>query len=106
MIQLSVTKNTPLLTVKWVLSDELEKLSALSWEILEEISFNDLPKSQSTLCVFDFNMKPIKKGAGSAIFLHLSDKNFKYTKGCIAIKKKDFLRVLSRISKKTLLQIN
>ena len=58
------------------------------------------------ILVFNFNMKPIKKGAGSAIFLHLSDKNFKYTKGCIAIKKKDFLRVLSRISKKTLFQIN
>ena len=58
------------------------------------------------ILVLDFNTKPIRKGAGSAVFFHLSDKNFKNTKGCIATRKKDFLKILSKVSKKTRLIIN
>lgn len=58
------------------------------------------------ILVLDFNMKPIRKGAGSAIFFHLANKNFKDTKGCIATRKKDFLKILSKVSKKTRLIIN
>ena len=58
------------------------------------------------ILVLDFNTKPIRKGAGSAVFFHLSDKNFKKTKGCVATRKKDFLKILSKISKKTRLIIN
>ncbi len=58
------------------------------------------------ILVLDFNTNPIKKGVGSAIFLHISDKNFKPTKGCIGIRKKDFFEILKRISKKTNLIIN
>ena len=58
------------------------------------------------ILVLDFNRKPIKKGLGSAIFLHISDRNFKATKGCIAVKKRDFLKILKKITKKTNLIIN
>ena len=58
------------------------------------------------ILVLDFNRKPIKKGLGSAIFLHISDKNFKATKGCVAVKKRDFLKILKKITKKTNLIIN
>ena len=58
------------------------------------------------ILVLDFNRKPIKKGRGSAIFLHISDRNFNPTKGCIAIKKKDFLNILKKITKKTNFIIN
>jgi len=58
------------------------------------------------ILVLDFNRKPIKKGLGSAIFLHISDRNFKATKGCIAVKKSDFLKILKKITKKTNLIIN
>ena len=58
------------------------------------------------ILVFDYNMKPIKKGAGSAVFIHLSGKKLGYTQGCIAIKKKDFLKILAKVSKKTRLIIN
>ena len=34
-------------------------------------------------------MTPIKKGKGSAIFIHLT-KNYKSTAGCVALSKKDF----------------
>ena len=58
------------------------------------------------ILVLNFNRKPIKKGLGSAIFLHISDRNFNPTKGCIAVKKKDFLKILKKITKKTNFIIN
>ena len=58
------------------------------------------------ILVLNFNIKPIKKGLGSAIFLHISDRNFNPTKGCIAVKKKDFLKILKKITKKTNFIIN
>ncbi len=58
------------------------------------------------ILVLNFNMRPIKKGRGSAIFFHLSDKNYKPTKGCIAVEKKDFLKILNKITEKTNLIIN
>ena len=48
-----------------------------------------------------YNHTPIVKGNGSAIFLHLSDTKYKPTKGCIAILKKDFIKILPLINKKT-----
>ena len=48
-----------------------------------------------------YNTRPITKGKGSAIFLHLSNKKYKSTKGCIAIIKKDFLKILPLIKKNT-----
>ena len=48
-----------------------------------------------------YNTQPIIKGKGSAIFLHLSDKKYKPTKGCVAILKKDFLKILPLIKKST-----
>ena len=53
-----------------------------------------------------YNNYPVKKEKGSAIFLHLLNKNYKHTKGCIALKKKDFLKILPLISKKTKICIN
>ena len=48
-----------------------------------------------------YNQSPIIKGKGSAIFLHLSNKKYKATKGCVAILKKDFLKILPFIDQKT-----
>ena len=53
------------------------------------------------ILVIDFNTKPVVKNKGSAIFLHLADKKFKPTKGCIGIKKKSFIKILPLINKKT-----
>ena len=38
-----------------------------------------------------FNVKPTIKGKGSVIFLHIAKGKYLPTKGCVAIKKKDFL---------------
>ena len=53
------------------------------------------------ILVINYNVNPILKNKGSAIFLHLANKKFGSTKGCIAIKKKDFLKILPSINKKT-----
>ena len=54
--------------------------------------------------VIDHNQNPIKKGKGSAIFLHLT-KNYKKTLGCVALKKKDMLILIKLINKKTKIRI-
>ena len=41
------------------------------------------------IVVIDYNLNPIKKGKGSAIFLHVAKKNFNPTLGCIALSKKE-----------------
>ena len=48
-----------------------------------------------------YNSNPIVKGKGSAIFLHLCNKKYKSTRGCLALVKKDFLKILPLINKKT-----
>ena len=40
------------------------------------------------IVVINFNMNPIIKNKGSAIFIHVAKKNYKKTEGCIALKKK------------------
>ena len=53
------------------------------------------------ILVLNYNMKPTFKNKGSAIFIHIKNGNFKKTKGCIAIKKADLLKVTSEIQKNT-----
>ena len=52
------------------------------------------------LIVINYNTNPNIQKKGSAIFLHLT-KNFKPTNGCVAIKKKKFIKILKLINKKT-----
>ena len=53
-----------------------------------------------------YNHSPTIKGKGSAIFLHLSSKKYKATSGCIALLKKDFLKIIPLINKKTKIAIS
>ena len=53
-----------------------------------------------------YNQSPVIKGKGSAIFLHLKNKKYKSTKGCVAILKKDFIKILPYIKKKTKIYIS
>ena len=56
------------------------------------------------LILIKYNYKKVRKNKGSAIFLHLT-KDYSATKGCIAIKKKDFLILNKLINKKTRIKI-
>ena len=53
-----------------------------------------------------YNHSPIVKVKGSAIFLHLTNKKYRPTKGCVAILKKDFLKILPSINKNTKISIS
>ncbi len=56
--------------------------------------------------VLNYNMSPIIKNKGSAIFIHIAKNNFKKTAGCVAIKKTSMKKVASIINKKTLVKIS
>ena len=55
--------------------------------------------------VLNYNMNPIKKNLGSAIFLHIAKKNYEKTEGCVAIKKRGLLKILKKIKKSTKVKI-
>jgi len=62
-------------------------------------------KVYDLILIINFNRNPVVKNKGSAIFLHLADRKFHPTKGCIAIQKDDFIKILPLITKKTKLFI-
>ena len=45
----------------------------------------------------NFNTKNIKKNRGSAIFIHVANKKFSPTQGCIALKKEDLICLIKNI---------
>ena len=57
------------------------------------------------ILVLNFNMKPIIKNKGSAIFIHVAKRNYKKTEGCVAIRKTSLLKILKKINKNTLVKI-
>ncbi len=61
--------------------------------------------SYDIILVIDYNLKPIIKYKGSAIFLHIQKKKYQATKGCIAISKKNMKILIEKINKKTKIKI-
>jgi L,D-peptidoglycan transpeptidase YkuD (ErfK/YbiS/YcfS/YnhG family) len=57
------------------------------------------------VCVINYNINPIVKGKGSAIFLHITKKKYQRTKGCIALKKNHLIKLLALIKKNTKIKI-
>ena len=58
------------------------------------------------ILVLDYNMNPIRRKKGSAIFIHVARKNYKSTLGCIAVSKKSLKKIIKRINKSTEIHIN
>ena len=58
------------------------------------------------ILVLNFNMNPVKKNKGSAIFIHVAKNNFKKTEGCVAIRKKDLLKIIQQIKPITKVKIS
>ena len=58
------------------------------------------------IVVLNYNMEPIIKNKGSAIFLHIAKNSYQKTKGCIALKKEHLIKVISKIKKNTRIKIN
>ena len=57
------------------------------------------------IIVLNYNMDPIVKNKGSAIFIHVAKKNYKKTEGCIAVKKTHLLKIAKDLEKKTMVLI-
>ncbi len=55
--------------------------------------------------VLSQNKAPIIRGLGSAIFLHVSEKNRTFTAGCIAVSNQNIKNILSRCHMNTQIQI-
>ena len=57
------------------------------------------------ILVLNYNMEPIIKNKGSAIFIHVSNRNYKKTEGCVALKKTHLLKILKVLKKNTSVKI-
>ena len=72
-------------------------------------NFEKLYRNDNTydiILVLNFNLNPIRKNKGSAIFIHVARKNYKRTAGCVSVSKKDLKRIVRKINKKTIININ
>ena len=57
------------------------------------------------ILVLNYNMNPIIKKKGSAIFIHVAKKNYKKTEGCVALKKNHLIKILKKLKKNTTIKI-
>ena len=58
------------------------------------------------ILALNYNMRPIMKNKGSAIFIHIANKNYKSTAGCIGLKKTHLINLVKKIKKNTKVLIN
>jgi L,D-peptidoglycan transpeptidase YkuD (ErfK/YbiS/YcfS/YnhG family) len=58
------------------------------------------------LAVLNYNINPVIKNKGSAIFMHIAKKNYSPTAGCVALKKNDLIKLLEIIKKNTKIKIS
>jgi len=58
------------------------------------------------ILVLNYNIKPIRKNKGSAIFIHIAKKKFQNTNGCVAIQKKYMKLITNLINYKTKVKIS
>jgi len=57
------------------------------------------------IIVLNYNMHPIIKNKGSAIFIHVAKKNYKKTEGCVAVGKNNLLKIIKELKKNTKVRI-
>jgi len=58
------------------------------------------------ILVLNYNMSPVIKNKGSAIFIHIAKKKYLPTQGCVALKKDNLLKLISKINKNIKIKIN
>ena len=57
------------------------------------------------ILVLNFNMNPVIKNKGSAIFIHVAKKKFNKTEGCVAITKQNLLNIIKNLKINTKVKI-
>ncbi len=58
------------------------------------------------ICIIDYNLNPIIKGKGSAIFLHVARSDYSPTHGCVAIKKDELIEIAIKLNRDSSIQID
>ena len=58
------------------------------------------------IIVLNYNINPIIKNKGSAIFIHIAKKKYGKTQGCIALRKIHLISILEKINKNTKIRIS
>ena len=86
-------------------SDHYNKLVKLPFAYNHEKLFRN-ENVYDIILVLNYNMNPIKKNRGSAIFIHVAKNDFKKTEGCIAIKKPSLIKLIKKINPKTKVKIS
>ena len=85
-------------------SEKYNKLVNLPFNFKYEKLFKK-ENTYDIILVLNYNMNPIKKNKGSAIFIHVVKKNYRKTKGCIAIGKTQLLKIIKKIKNNTEVKI-
>ena len=85
-------------------SEKYNKLINLPFNFKYEKLFKK-ENTYDIILVLNYNMNPIKKNKGSAIFIHVVKKNYRKTKGCIAIGKTQLLKIIKKIKNNTKVKI-
>lgn len=62
-------------------------------------------RQYDVVVVIGYNRRPRRRGAGSAIFLHVAREGLRPTEGCVALAHRHVLKVLARIGPETRLVI-
>ena len=57
------------------------------------------------IIIIDYNLDPVIKNKGSAIFLHIAKRKYQPTAGCIAVSKRNIKLIASKINKRTKIKI-
>lgn len=55
--------------------------------------------------VLDWNISSRKRNCGSAIFFHVAKPGYPPTQGCIAISRRDMMRILPHLTQKTIIHV-
>ena len=83
---------------------DYNKFSSKKLKCFDENMYRD-DSLYDLVITLDFNINPVRKFKGSAIFIHCSEKGRKFTEGCIAVNKKDLIDIVSFISPFSFLKI-
>ena len=77
-------------------------------KIPSEYNYEKLYKKDNVydiILVLNYNMNPVVKNKGSAIFIHVTKRNYKKTEGCVAIKKIHLLKIIKELKNSTKIKI-
>ena len=77
-------------------------------KIPSEYNYEKLYKKNNVydiILVLNYNMNPVVKNKGSAIFIHVTKRNYKKTEGCVAIKKIHLLKIIKELKNNTKIKI-